>query len=136
MSRAETPVVDEKKAAAQAQPTPGKYIVESTGAPAQVPLGADFDIEVGTEGALVSINGELKGPAFPLANGDFQVDYVSGAYALILQFRQTGAAAEYLFGVSMPAKSGQFKGMEDPPVTGVFGAESRPPNKKEPGGGA
>lgn len=123
MSRAETSVLDESTPAQLVAPIPGKYVVKSTGAPKQVPLGADFDIE----GDLVSINQVPKGPAYPLPNGDFQVDYTENGYALSLQFRQSGPMGEYLFGVSMPAKSAEPGVMDDPPVTGVFGAESRPP---------
>jgi hypothetical protein len=119
---------------AEKNPKPGKYKVKSTGAPKEVPFDADVDVEThGTE-ARLTVGGQDRGPITTLGNGDFQVTYESGGFKMLLQFRQTGDAEPYLFGVSMPApvQTG-LKAMDDPPITGVWGAETRPPKEPYPG---
>ena len=113
-------------------PTPGEYVVGSTGAPQQVPLDATILITVEDFKGWFTLNGDTLGETQPLLNGDFKVSYeIEGAPA-VLQFRQIGVNAEFLFGVSLAAfVSASTVPMEDPPVTGVWGAEARPP-KEEP----
>lgn len=115
-------------------PIPGVYMVESTGAPAQVPLGATIAITVEDLKGWFTLDGETLGFTLPLANGDFKVNYESGGGPAVLQFRQTGVNAEYVFGVSMAGVSPPRGGsMDDPPITGVWGAETRPPRDPDPG---
>lgn len=134
MSLAETAVQEtaestEPRSEGNLLPIPGEYLVGSSGAPQQVPPGSIITLD---GKGLVWIGDKLLGPADLLFNGDFEVRYVSGKYLLALQFRQTGEEAKYMFGVSMPiAEQGAEHvpgAMEDPPVTGVWGAEARPPH--------
>lgn len=126
MSRAETALDEraESNAGKSKQPKPGKYRVKSTGAPKEVPPEADLDIE----GAGLSINGQARGPIESLPNGDFRVFYKSGVYDMVLQFRQSDSDT-FVYGVSMPAGIHQ-NAMEDPPITGVWGADARPPEEE------
>ena len=105
-------------------PKPGKYDVRSTGAEQQVPLGAEIDIILGPQGIALAIAGDLKGPVTSLENGDYKVEYTSGGFDMVLQFRQSDADA-YLYGISMPLEVLPTAG-DDPPITGVWGAEARP----------
>ncbi len=141
MSLAETAVEERAESIApqtveNTLPSPGKYLVESTGAPIQVPLGALITIAIDElKGeAYLTLDDELLGTTLSLPNGDFAVHYLIGKTPARLQFRQTGLNAEYLFGVSMtfPVSLGAGA-MDDPPVTGVWGAEARPPRDDDYG---
>ena len=132
MSPAETALKERAdKAEGGKLPTPGEYTVESTGAPQQVPLGAGIIITVEDFKGWLALDGETLGETVPLLNGDFKVSYeIEGAPA-VLQFRQVGVNASLMIGVSMaggPA-SAAGKAMDDPPITGVWGAEARPPRE-------
>ena len=118
----------------QPTPQPNNYLVESTGTP-QVPFGAEVDIIPDPENPeakpLLTVNGVCRGPIDTLPNGDYEVVYPDGDGIMIrLQFRQTGVDEEYLFGVSIPEKPGGLTAMDDPPITGVWGAEARPPREE------
>lgn len=132
MSPVETALAESTETQFVGSPQPKGYLVESTGTP-QVPFGAEVDITPDPsdpEGKLyLSISGVCKGPIETLPNGDFEVVYESAGTTIRLQFRQTGIDAEYLFGVSIPEKI-ELMGMEEPPITGVWGAEARPPREE------
>lgn len=133
MSPAET-VRAETRVAKEKDPKPGKYKVKSTGALKEVPFDADVDVETLGIEARLKVDGHDRGPITTLENGDFQVSYESGGRRMLLQFRQTETTF-FLYGVSMPAPvQTALKYMDDPPITGVWGAETRPPNE-EPGPG-
>lgn len=138
MSLAETALKEradsaEPKAEAGKLPTPGEYTVESTGAPLQVPLGASIVITVVDFKGWFTLDGETLGETVPLLNGDFKVSYEIGGSPAVLQFRQLGVSAEILFGVSMAGLvNAAAKAMDDPPITGVWGAEARPPKEPYP----
>ncbi len=143
MSLAET-ALQERAESAEPQtgenrlPVPGKYTVESTGAPQQIPWGETIEIEIvvdpeGQPRGQFTLGIEPLGYTEPLDNGDFAVHYIFGKSPARLQFRQTGMDAEYMFGVSMafsPIPDTGPMPMEDPPVTGVWGAETRPPREE------
>jgi hypothetical protein len=115
-------------------PVPHTYWVESTGTP-QLPLDAVVEVvgpDIPGGKASLKVNGLNRGDIEPLPNGDFEVVYPSGGTIIRLQFRQTGVDEEYLFGVAIPEKA-ELGGMEDPPITGVWGAEARPPQEPYPG---
>jgi hypothetical protein len=130
MSLSHTALAEREILATEKSPKPGKYKVKSTGAPKEVPFDADVDVEtLGIEARLL-IDKQDRGPIVTLANGDFQVTYESAGRKMLLQFRQTETTS-FLFGVSMPAPVEiAQKYMDDPPITGVWGAETRPPNEE------
>lgn len=135
MSLADTALQERAENAGSGKlPTPGEYTVESTGAPQQVPLGATITITVEDLKGWFTLDGETLGQTQPLVNGDFKVSYESGGFPAVLQFRQVGVNAGLLFGVSMAglANAGGPP-MDDPPITGVWGAEARPPQEPGPG---
>lgn len=133
MSLAETALKEragsaEPQAGAGKLPVPGEYTVDSTGAPGQVPLGALIVISVEDFKGWFTLDGDTLGETVPLLNGDFRVSYGTPEEPMVLQFRQ---AATFLFGVSFAAGpvSAAGKTMDDPPITGVWGAEARPPRE-------
>lgn len=124
----ETPVVG--------LPVPGIYLVGSTGT-LQVPLGAEVEIVAAAhpeEKPDLKINGVTRGPIETLPNGDFEVTYPDGGTMIRIQFRQSGFTEEYLFGVVIPEKILPGAPQDDPPITGVWGAEARPPQAPDPNG--
>ncbi|HKI06042.1 MAG TPA: hypothetical protein VKK31_28950 [Thermoanaerobaculia bacterium] len=127
MSRAETALDDtvEMQTTERSLPKPGIYDVKSTGAPREVPPGAVMEIVFASLSLVLKINGEERGPVEGLPNGDFKVPYTSGGIDMVLQCRQP-EQDKYLFGVSMPLEGQQLGAMDDPPITGVWGAEARP----------
>jgi hypothetical protein len=137
MSLAET-ALQERAESAEPQvnvddlPVPGKYEVESTGA-LPVPLHSTIEIEIVDCKGQFKLDDDILGLTLPLDNGDFAVHYEFDKRPARLQFRQTGLNAEYMFGVSLvfPAPAGdELRAMEDPPITGVWGAETRPPREE------
>ncbi len=133
MSPAETALKEragsaESRAGAGKLPVPGEYTVDSTGAPAQVPLGALIVITVEDFKGWFTLDGDTLGETKPLLNGDFKVSYGTLEEPKVLQFRQIG---DYIFGVSFAVglPSAAAKAMDDPPITGVWGAEARPPHE-------
>jgi hypothetical protein len=135
MSPAETALKEragsaESRAGAGKLPFPREYTVDSTGAPAQVPLGAHIAITVVDFKGWFTLDGETLGQTLPLPNGDFKVSYGDPEAPMVLQFRQAGLAGEYMFGASFAGlPSVAAKAMDDPPITGVWGAEARPPHE-------
>lgn len=117
-------------------PVPGVYLVGSTGTP-QVPLGTEVEIVAAArpdEKPDLKVNGENRGAIETLPNNDFEVSYPDGGTFIRIQFRQSGPANEYLFGVVLPEKI-VLKSQDEPPITGVWGAEARPPQAPGPGEG-
>lgn len=130
MSLADTALKERAETAGGGKlPTPGEYTVESTGSP-QVPLDSIITITVEDFKGWFTLDGETLGETTPLLNGDFKVSYESGGSSVILQFRQTGVNAEYIFGVSVASVVSTGMPMDDPPITGVWGAEARPPREE------
>jgi hypothetical protein len=134
MSLAETVTVPQEQRAAEGPvPIEGAWTVETSGAPEQIPPGAEIAIEVVEDQSLFILNKEPRGPITSLPNGDFEVRYEDSGFWLVQQFRQIGVEAAFMIGVSMPAKTELTAG-DDPPITGVWGAEARPPQEPNPEG--